>query len=285
MPQLELTAAGYLSNTDEPLRFVAAFDDPATPAQLAAVLRETERYVRTGGNSDTRIHAAHRSQRAYRQLGSTPAWRDEVFAELPDDLRFIARKNVEAHDALVGLRGDSPPSTTLPAWRILAPAPASDLLAYYREAGEALVVDWEILAAINLIETRMGRIEGFSTAGARGPMQFIPASWDAFGGGGDIDDPRDAIFAAARHLTQRPGNPPSDASALLRYNNHAQYGVAVLAYANVLRAAPDAYLSYHSWQVYYATEADDHLLPVGYAEPNPVPAEEYLGREAVPVAH
>jgi hypothetical protein len=52
-----------------------------------------------------------------------------------------------------------------------------------------------------------------------------------------------------------------------------------------LRAAPGAHLSYHSWQGYDATEADDHLLPVGYAEPNPVPAEEHLGREAVPVAH
>ncbi|MFT4744516.1 MAG: hypothetical protein ACI9AD_000359 [Nitriliruptoraceae bacterium] len=174
---------------------------PSSFPSAAAFPRETERYVRTGGSSDTRIHAAHRSQREYRQLGSTPAWRDEVFSGLPDDLRCIARKNAEAHDALVGLRGDSPPPKTLPAWRILAPAPASD------------------------------------------------------------------------------------ASALVRYNNHTQHGVAVLAYAEVLRADPDAYLSHHSWQVNYATRADDHLLPVGYAEPNPVPAEEHLGREAVPVAH
>ncbi len=34
---------------------------------------------------------------------------------------------------------------------------------------------WYYLAAINLIETRMGRIDGLSTAGAQGPMQFLPA--------------------------------------------------------------------------------------------------------------
>ena len=59
------------------------------------------------------------------------------------------------------------PSDTLPAWQIVRPLPAEQLLAYYHEAEAATGVPWYYLASINLIETRMGRIHGLSTAGAR----------------------------------------------------------------------------------------------------------------------
>ena len=59
---------------------------------------------------------------------------------------------------------------------------------------------WRYLAAIHLVETGTGRIRGTSAAGAQGPMQFLPATWEAYGGGGDINDTRDAIHGAARYL-------------------------------------------------------------------------------------
>ena len=53
-------------------------------------------------------------------------------------------------------------------------------------------MDWEVLAAIMLVETRMGRIHSRSSAGAQGPMQFLPATWEAYGLGGDVHDAHDA---------------------------------------------------------------------------------------------
>ena len=91
-------------------------------------------------------------------------------------------------------------------------------------------VPWTYLAAINLVETRMGRIRGTSTAGARGPMQFIPATWAAYGAGGDVNDPGDAILGAAR-LLKANGAPGDMAGALWHYNQSASYVRAVSAYA------------------------------------------------------
>ena len=91
------------------------------------------------------------------------------------------------------------PSDTLPAWQIVPPLPAEQLLAYYHEAEAATGVPWYFLASINLVETRMGRIHGLSTAGAQGPMQFLPSTWAACCTG-DIEDAHDAIVGAATYL-------------------------------------------------------------------------------------
>src|ERR1041384_8142233 len=82
------------------------------------------------------------------------------------------------------------PKTDLPPWRILTPPPPEELERYYHQAEEATHVPWAYLAAVHLVETRMGRIRGTSTAGAQGPMQFLPSTWARWGGGGDINDPQ-----------------------------------------------------------------------------------------------
>ena len=64
-------------------------------------------------------------------------------------------------------------------------------------------VPWTVLAAINLVETRMGRIVVPGSAAAQGPMQFLPATWARYGGGGDVDNPHDATAAAANASTPR----------------------------------------------------------------------------------
>src|SRR5215203_1755548 len=80
------------------------------------------------------------------------------------------------------------------------------LLSIYQAAGIEYGVRWEVLAAINEIETDYGRNLNVSSAGALGWMQFMPASWDAYGVDGNKDglkdpyNPVDAIFAAARYL-------------------------------------------------------------------------------------
>jgi membrane-bound lytic murein transglycosylase B len=108
----------------------------------------------------------------------------------------------------------------------------------------------------------MGRIRGTSEAGAKGPMQFLQATWDAYGEG-DINDPHDAIMAAARYL-QRNGAPGDMAKALWNYNHSDRYVRAVTLYAQQMEADPRAYLTYHAWQVYYIMTRGDVLLEEGY---------------------
>ena len=80
------------------------------------------------------------------------------------------------------------------------------LLPIYQAAGTQYGIRWELLAAINEIETNYGRNLNVSSAGAQGWMQFMPASWEAYGVDGNSDglmdpyNPVDAIFAAARYL-------------------------------------------------------------------------------------
>jgi len=202
----------------------------------------------------------HLQQLTYRRLAGNPELRDPVLAAIPADLKAAATANA---DATADLRATVVPGPDLPtAWRIVEPAPLEDLARYYRETEAEFGVPWSYLAAIHLVETRMGRIRGTSVAGAQGPMQFIPATWARYGEG-DINSDRDSIRAAARYLRAN-GAPGNMANALFRYNQSQRYVRAVTAYAEVMRAEPDAYRGYHQWQVYYLTTRGDILLPVGY---------------------
>ncbi|MGV0802930.1 lytic transglycosylase domain-containing protein, partial [Mycolicibacterium elephantis] len=98
-------------------------------------------------------------------------------------------------------------------------------------------VGWNYLAAINFIETGFGRVTGVSTAGAQGPMQFLPTTFAAYGNGGDILSPRDSIMAAGRYLAANGFAHDRD-HALYRYNNSNRYVRAVSDYAAVLAADP-----------------------------------------------
>lgn len=63
---------------------------------------------------------------------------------------------------------------------------------------------WQVLAAVNLVETGFRRLDGVSVANAQGLMQFLPSTWAEPGiGRGNIRNPDDAIQAAARYLVRR----------------------------------------------------------------------------------
>ena len=131
------------------------------------------------------------------------------------------------------------------------------------------------LAAINLIETGFGRVAGVSTAGALGPMQFLPSTFGAYGEGGDILSPHDSIMAAGRYLAVNGFASDRD-HALYRYNNSNQYVQAVNDYAAVLAVDPAAFAEYHRWDVYYNTTAGDVVLPIGYFATAPIRVADYL---------
>jgi membrane-bound lytic murein transglycosylase B len=106
-----------------------------------------------------------------------------------------------------------------------------------------------VLAAVNFVESAFGRMRNSSAAGAQGPMQFIPSTWDAYGMGGDVNDPHDAIMGAANYLSAS-GAPGDLTGALYAYNPSDLYVRAVLSYAGRIRRDRDAFLSYYSWQVF-----------------------------------
>lgn len=250
------------------------------PAQLADDLVADEHALRDPASPEAVLDAAaYRQQAAYRILGRHPEWDPIARPRIPPSLLTTYDRNIDARRELGALGEGAVARTTLPAWRIVAPAPADELLGYYRDAQEASGVDWAHLAAINLIETRFGRIAGVSSAGAQGPMQFLPSTFAAYGGGGDIHSPRDSIMAAGRFLAAH-GFAQNRDNALYRYNNSYHYVRAVNDYAAVLAADPAAFTGYYRWGVYVTTTAGDVLLPIGYAETSPIPVADYLARQS-----
>jgi soluble lytic murein transglycosylase-like protein len=164
---------------------------------------------------------------------------------------------------------------SLPPWKIVAPPPPATLLGYFRQAQSRFGVPWEDLAAIEFVETRFGRVAGLSSAGAEGPMQFLPATWAAYGSG-DVRNPRDAIMGAARYLAAS-GAPGDMIGALYHYNPSADYVGAVENYAGRMGADPRAYYGYFYWQVIFHKLSGRLVLPVGYPTVRPVALRALLG--------
>jgi membrane-bound lytic murein transglycosylase B len=245
----------------------------ADPAQLADDLVADEQALRDPSTPEAVLPAAaHRQQAAYRAIGRHREWDAITRARIPQSLLEGYDRNVDARRQLTAM---AHVKDTLPAWRIDAPAPAEELLSYYREAEAASGVGWNYLAAINLIETRFGSINGVSTAGAQGPMQFLPSTFGAYAEGGDIHSPHDSIMAAGRYLAAN-GFVGDHDRAIYRYNNANEYVQAVNDYAAVLAADPAAFAGYYRWDVYYYTTAGDVLLPIGYTAASPIPVADYL---------
>ncbi|HJW79263.1 MAG TPA: lytic murein transglycosylase, partial [Beijerinckiaceae bacterium] len=152
-----------------------------------------------------------------------------------------AKKNTVAGDtAAPPPATHAPPAPSNPTFSLAQPGPAAVgvpnffidkfrippfLLPIYQAAGVEYGVRWEILAAINEIETDYGRNLNVSSAGALGWMQFMPATWKMYGtdanhdGKRDPYNPVDAIFATARYLKAAGGE--ADINKAIFAYNHA----------------------------------------------------------------
>ncbi|ORV83681.1 lytic transglycosylase domain-containing protein [Mycolicibacterium iranicum] len=245
------------------------------PARIVDDLVADEHALRDQQSSEeTLTAAARRQQKAYRVLARHPEWDVIARARVPRTLLDVYDRNIDARRQLSAMGRGKP---TLPAWRIDPPRPAEELLGYYRKAEAASGVGWNYLAAINFVETAYGRISGVSTAGAQGPMQFMPSTFATHGAGTDILSPHDSIMAAGRFLAAHGFARDRD-HALYRYNNSRQYVRAINQYATLIGADPAVFAGYHRWDVYYNTVAGDVVLPVGYSSTSPIPVQEYLKR-------
>jgi Transglycosylase SLT domain len=230
---------------------------PRTSELLATHLTETQRALdgaidRWRAEGELASHPppdevtlwALRQQRIHLFLTGRPALAERVLPGLPAREAAHLRATFRARR---GLGKITPP--TPGRYRTGPPEPAARLLAHYREAQRRFGVPWPVLAAVNFVESGFGRLRNSSAAGAQGPMQFIPSTWEAYGMGGDVNDPRDAIMGAANYL-RASGAPGDLPAALYAYNPSSLYVRAVLAYAGRIRRDRRAFLSYYAWQVF-----------------------------------
>jgi membrane-bound lytic murein transglycosylase B len=231
---------------------------PARPARIAQALEQTT----------TSLHASIETwQAGPRAVGATPhdvtLWalhQQRLFLRLTYDaelgrrawplLSREARATLDARRRLVALT----PPTTLPlsAFRTGPALPARTLLRFYRDAERRFGVDWEVLAAVNFVETGFNKLRSRSSAGAQGPMQFLPATWRAYGLGGDVHDPRDAILGAANYL-RASGAARDVRRALYAYNRSFRYVDAVVRFAAQMQRDERIYFAYNAWQIFIKT--------------------------------
>jgi len=243
---------------------------PRAPDALADALATTTRALRReveswtergdpaqGGPPRTVSLLALHQQRIQRLLVARPALGRQVLARLPGAVAGEARDAYHARRALAAIPID--PDAPKPRIRIGPAEPAGVLRRHYGLAEERFGVPWSLLAAINFIESEFGRLRNLSYAGARGPMQFIPATWAAYGLGGDIEDPRDAILGAANYL-RASGVSESERRALYAYNNSSAYVSAVLRFARRIRRDPRTFYAYYAWSVYAVRDGEVRRL-------------------------
>ena len=239
---------------------VAALPAPATPiprsptAIVATLDRTTEHLGQTIGRWDKStappravVLLALYEQRTIRVLA-----RDQRLAQRVSRLDPGVRNEVAAATDLSRLSVATPRPHGRP--KLGAPAPAARLLVWYREAQARFRVRWQLLAAINFVESAFNRVRNTSGAGARGPMQFEPATWKAYGLGGDINDPHDSILAAANYLAAN-GAVHDERDALYRYNPSRLYVDAISRYADQIQKDRRAFYAYYNWQVYWRTSS------------------------------
>ncbi|HEY1688005.1 MAG TPA: lytic murein transglycosylase [Solirubrobacteraceae bacterium] len=172
-----------------------------------------------------------------KRVGGTPAHRKTGKAQLQ-----TGRPPGNGHDAPLPfvLRA---PISGVPALFIESLDVPAFLLPIYQAAGIAYDIPWQVLAAINEVETDYGADLNISSAGAEGWMQFLPAEWQQYGidatGSGWMDpyNPADAIFAAARYL-QAAGGSAHIRAAVFAYNHSQAYVESVMLRAELLGAMP-----------------------------------------------
>jgi hypothetical protein len=222
-------------------------DDPSSPPRELASAAEFEQLA---------IGALARRPRAAQRT---------TMAGLAPSTAAAVRAGLHAASALARLNA---PRKALPPWRIVQPPAPQTLLGYFKSVGARSHVPWQYLAAIEFIETQFGRVQGLSTAGAEGPMQFMPATWARYGHG-DVHDQRAAIEGAARYLTAN-GAPRDMPDALFHYNPSTDYIRAVSAYATRMRADPRAFYGYYFWQVIYVDRGQRLILPLGFPRAAPI---------------
>lgn len=194
-------------------------------------------------------------QKMFRALTKRPELARSVMRKVPT---WMARKVASHTEAGAGLRALGAPLEPPINMRVTPVDPHQKLQRYYRKAGRRYDIPVEILASLNFVESKFGRFMGPSSAGALGPMQFMPATWDIYGEG-NVWNPHDAIMAAARYLSAS-GAPERMNDSLYAYNRSWAYVAAIRTYAAEMKKRPHSFYSYYFHQVFVRTTKGDLQL-------------------------
>jgi soluble lytic murein transglycosylase-like protein len=226
----------------------------AIVAKLAATTKELDaaldRWDKTPPPPRDVTLLALYQQRVLRLLAHDPALAAKVTARYP-----AIADDVTARRDLIRLT----PATPGPPLRVGKAEPPQRLLGWYRQAQRRYGVRWQLLAAVNFVESAFNKVRNNSGAGAQGPMQFIPATWAAYGLGGDVHDPHDSILGAANYLAAN-GGAHDEARALYHYNPSQLYVDAVRRLARRLALDRHAFYRYYCWQVFIRTPSGDRRV-------------------------
>ena len=199
------------------------------------------------------VHGALWQQRLYQAATRDPKVGRRALGLLPDGMARVVADHTSAGR---GLRSLVRPLEGPLEFKVTPPHNPHKLMRIYKDAEKEYGVAWEYLASLNFVESKFGRFMGPSYAGAEGPMQFMPATWDYYGDGGDVWDPRDAVRGAARYLVAS-GAPGDWRSALFAYNRSYEYVDAIIAYARNMQRDPRNFYVYYFWQVFVLTTKGD----------------------------
>jgi peptidoglycan hydrolase CwlO-like protein len=205
-------------------------DDSATTADGDA-LRATQ----LEAAADHEVVTAADVTRRYDQLTRALAEAGAALTELSAHARTlaVAERAAARLQALAAAAGASEADRVATARA--APVPADFRTLYVAAATTCHGLSWTVLAAIGQVESGHGRNPSTSSAGAQGPMQFLPSTFAAYAvdgdhdGDADIMDPADAIFTAAHYLCANGAGHGDDGlhNAIWHYN-HAQWYVALV---------------------------------------------------------
>jgi membrane-bound lytic murein transglycosylase B len=219
----------------------SATDQSATEAPTVVVQRRqrTTRAARGSGKSASSTESATAQGQAEAGAGTQPQGPASVPPGTPNGVAPAPQAlGGEAGSLASLLAGSNVSAQALDFYRV-----PIFLLPVYQAAAVQYDVPWQILAAINEVETDFGTDLSVSTAGAVGWMQFMPATWLQYGvdatdaGYADPYNPVDAIFAAARYL-RAAGASHNLHRAILAYNHSQAYVEAVLLRARLIASYP-----------------------------------------------
>jgi len=202
--------------------------------------------------------AAEEQQQTTGQVKAKPRSKDEGSSDRSGSDKSKDDSKKRDEDGTATDAREQAPTSADPGFSLALPGPAPMgvpnffidkfrippfLLPIYQAAGIEYGVRWEVLAAINEIETDYGRNLNVSTAGAVGWMQFLPSSWKMYGvdanrdGRKDPYNPVDAIFASARYL-KAAGAEDDLRKAVFAYNHADWYVDSVLMRARLIGGLP-----------------------------------------------